>query len=222
MMGRPLLSALQKLPETIPIFPLTGTLLLPRGRLPLNIFEPRYLDMTADALAGDRLIGMVQPLEPEAEERDDAPSVYPTGCAGRITAFEETEDGRYEILLTGLCRFDIVAEEPNLKRYRRARVRWDHFAGDLDEGAPGPIERESLVRSLHAYLTRRALDADWDAIGDLTDDELVTRLAMFCPFRPSEKQALLESRDQGERARNLATLMEMALHEEGQGDLPHH
>lgn len=222
MMGRPLLSALQELPKTIPIFPLTGALLLPRGRLPLNVFEPRYLDMTADALAGDRLIGMVQPLEPEAEERDDTPGVYPTGCAGRITAFEETEDGRYEILLTGLCRFEIVAEEPDFKRYRSARVRWDRFACDLDEGAPGPIARDPLVRSLHAYLMRRALDADWEAIGDLTDDQLVTRLAMFCPFRPSEKQALLESRDQGERARNLATLMEMALHEEGQGDLPHH
>ncbi len=222
MMGQPLLSALQELPETIPIFPLTGALLLPRGRLPLNMFEPRYLDMTADALAGDRIIGMVQPLQPESEERDHTPSVYPTGCAGRITAFEETDNGRYEIVLTGLCRFEIVAEEPNLKRYRRARVRWDRFAGDLGEGPCDPIEREPLVQSLRAYITQRALDADWDAIGDLTDDELVTRLAMFCPFRPSEKQALLESRDLGERAHHLATLMEMALHEAGKGDLSHH
>ncbi|MEE9140006.1 MAG: LON peptidase substrate-binding domain-containing protein [Alphaproteobacteria bacterium] len=220
MTRRPFTPTFDELPEIIPIFPLSGVLLLPRGRLPLNIFEPRYLEMTADALAAERIIGMVQPFEPDAESRTEAPDVYPAGCAGRVTAFEETDDGRYEISLTGLARFEIVSEQPRSRRYRRAAVRWDRFAGDLVDDDGGPIARDSLAASLRAFLESRQLEADWDAIVDLPDKEFVTWLAMYCPFRPSEKQALLECRDLADRARHLAALMEMALHEGVHDDLP--
>jgi Lon protease-like protein len=208
------------LPAVIPIFPLTDALLLPGGRLPLNIFEPRYVAMTADALAGDRIIGMVQPLEPDAETRDREPEVYATGCAGRITGFEESEDDRFEIDLTGLCRFEIARELPGVRGYRQVVARWDRFAGDLDDEDPGSIARGPLITALTEFLTPRGVETDWEAIDDLADAELVTWLAMFCPFRPSEKQALLECPNLAERARLLATLMEMAAHEGGYDELP--
>jgi len=137
------------LPAILPIFPLTGVLLLPRGRLPLNIFEPRYLAMTRDALAGERLIGMVQPTDPGASGSN--PPVYPTGCAGRITSFSETEDGRFLITLTGTCRFRIRQELPLLEGYRRVVPEWTDFARDLEnEDEPG-FDRERLIRGLRAY-----------------------------------------------------------------------
>ena len=196
------------LPSMLPIFPLTGELLLPRGRLPLNIFEPRYLAMTRDALAGERLIGMVQPSDPQAA--GDNPPVYPTGCAGRITSFSETDDGRFLITLTGISRFHIREELPLLEGYRRVVPDWRDFARDLaGDDEPG-FDRERLLRGLRAYFQHHRIEADWDAITSVPGERLVTSIAMICPFEPSEKQALLEAPDLGERAQLLTAIVEMA------------
>ena len=197
------------LPAILPIFPLTGVLLLPRGRLPLNIFEPRYLAMTRDALAGERLIGMVQPSDPAASGSN--PPVYPTGCAGRITSFSETDDGRFLITLTGTSRFRIREELPLLEGYRRVVPDWHEFARDLgNEEEPG-FDRERLLRGLKGYFQQHQISADWDAITSVSGDRLVSSIAMICPFDPSEKQALLEASDLAERARLLTAIVEMAV-----------
>jgi hypothetical protein len=219
------------LPQVIPIFPLSGVLLLPGGKLPLNIFEPRYLAMVADAIAGPRVIGMIQPVKRDAEPGaqpaetaagdpvppgagsvgDDA-AVYPMGCAGRITQFSETEDGRYLLTLSGLCRFTIIKELPPHRGYRRVIPGWTRFEADMAEKpAAVAIDRERMVRALKSYFQLNEINANWDAIRDTPDDRLVTSLAMICPFAPSEKQALLECPDAGERARVLTALLEMAL-----------
>ena len=204
------------LPAILPIFPLTGVLLLPRGRLPLNIFEPRYLAMTRDALAGDRLIGMVQPSDPGAS--GDNPPVYPTGCAGRITSFAETEDERFLITLTGTCRFRIGDELPLLEGYRRVVPEWSGFARDLDSEDEPAFDRERLMRGLKGYFQQHQISADWGAINSVPGERLVTSVAMVCPFEPSEKQALLEASDLNERARLLTAMVEMALmHRSGAG-----
>ena len=197
------------LPTILPIFPLTGVLLLPRGRLPLNIFEPRYLAMTRDALAGDRLIGMVQPSNPGAS--GDNPPVYPMGCAGRITSFAETEDERFLITLTGTCRFRIRDELPLLEGYRRVVPEWSEFARDLGSEDEPAFDRERLMRGLKGYFQQHQISADWGAINSVPGERLVTSVAMVCPFEPSEKQALLEASDLNERARLLTAMVEMAL-----------
>jgi Lon protease-like protein len=196
------------LPETLPIFPLTGVLLLPRGRLPLNIFEPRYLAMTRDAMEGERLIGMVQPSDPPIRELN--PAIYPTGCAGRITAFSETDDGRLLITLTGVSRFRIREELPLLSGYRRVVPEWQPFAGDRDEPGDVGFDRERLVLGLKSFFAQRQVNADWEAIDKAPGDMLVNSIAMLCPFVPTEKQALLEARDFAERARLLTALIEMS------------
>ena len=204
------------LPAILPIFPLTGVLLLPRGRLPLNIFEPRYLAMTRDALAGDRLIGMVQPSNPGAS--GDNPPVYPMGCAGRITSFAETEDERFLITLTGTCRFRIRDELPLLEGYRRVVPEWSEFARDLGSEDEPAFDRERLMRGLKGYFQQHQISADWGAINSVPGERLVTSVAMVCPFEPSEKQALLEASDLNERARLLTAMVEMALmHTSGVG-----
>jgi Lon protease-like protein len=196
------------LPAILPIFPLTGVLLLPRGRLPLKIFEPRYLAMTRDALAGERLIGMVQPSEPGGA--DPNPPVYPTGCAGRITSFAETEDGRFLITLTGISRFRIGEELPLLDGYRRVVPQWGEFTRDLAGEDEGGFDRDRLLRGLRAYFQQHQISADWDAVTAVPGERLVTSIAMICPFDPSEKQALLEAPDLEERARLLTAIVEMA------------
>ena len=204
------------LPTNLPIFPLTGVLLLPRGRLPLNIFEPRYLAMTRDALAGDRVIGMVQPSDPRAS--GDNPPVYPMGCAGRITSFAETEDERFLITLTGTCRFRIRDELPLLEGYRRVVPEWSEFARDLGSEDEPAFDRERLMRGLKGYFQQHQISADWGAINSVPGERLVTSVAMVCPFEPSEKQALLEASDLNERARLLTAMVEMALmHTSGVG-----
>jgi uncharacterized protein len=197
------------LPAIIPIFPLTGVLLLPRGRLPLNIFEPRYLAMTRDALAGERLIGMVQPTDSAAA--DPNPPVYPTGCAGRITSFSETEDGRFLIALTGTSRFRIREELPLLEGYRRVVPDWREFARDVESEEAPDFDRERLMRGLRGFFQQHQISADWDTITSVPGERLVTSIAMVCPFDPSEKQALLEAHDLGERARLLTAIVEMAV-----------
>jgi Lon protease-like protein len=195
------------LPDILPIFPLSGVLLLPRSRLPLNIFEPRYLAMTRDSLGGERLIGMIQPLDPEIREMN--PPVYPTGCAGRITAFSETDDGRYLITLTGVSRFRIRDELPLLSGYRRVHPEWGEFAGDLDPAEPN-FDRSRLTRGLRAFFTQRGIEADWTMIDKAPGEHLVHSIAMLCPFAPSEKQALLDAPDLAARAELLTGLVEMA------------
>lgn len=200
----------EHLPDEIPIFPLGGALLLPHGRLPLNIFEPRYLNMTVAALAApQRLIGMILPNEGSG---GGEPEIYRTGCAGRIVSFGETEDGRYLITLKGLIRFVVERELGPRDGYRRVQARFGLFRDDLME-PPSKMEldRERLLKALRAYLGQQNVEANWEAIEGTEDSRLVDSLAMMCPFRNSEKQALLEAPGSAERAEIVMTLLEMAL-----------
>jgi Lon protease-like protein len=205
-----------QLPEIVPIFPLTGVLLLPRGKLPLNVFEPRYLAMTEDALSGNRMIGIIQPSDPLS--RASVPPVYPIGCAGRITSFSETDDGRYLITLTGVCRFETVRELPIVRGYRRVDVSWERFAADLEESGPALFDRARLVEGLKTYFKIQGISANWDAIDSTPDERLVTSLAMICPFEPSEKQALLECGSLSERASMMIAIIEMSVLDKRGGD----
>ncbi len=198
----------EALPASLPIFPLPGVLLLPGGRLPLNIFEPRYLTMVHDAIAGPRLIGMIQPSR-DSEDPGSA-ETYRTGCAGRIIAFQETEDRRYLITLAGLIRFDIGRELPLEQGYRRIVPDFARFRDDLSEDTED-IDREGLIEALRAYFEVTGLGGDWAAVEKAGDETLVTSLAMACPFDPPEKQALLEAMTLAERAETLITLLRMSV-----------
>ena len=201
-----------QLPPVIPIFPLTGVLLLPGGSLPLNIFEPRYLAMTRDAMAAERLIGMIQPADPGSLEFE--PECYVTGCAGMITAFEETADNRALITLTGVCRFEVENELPHEGLlYRRVAADYSLYHADLAGEDAVLADRERLVIALKKFFEARGINADWSAINDLENEDLMTSFAMACPFGPSEKQALLECRETAERNTMFQALLEMAAHE---------
>lgn len=195
----------------LPIFPLSGALLLPRGQLPLNIFEPRYLNMIEDALAGERMIGMVQPVEPEPDPVSESAELFGVGCMGRITSFSETEDGRNLITLSGTYRFRLAEEIEGRGGYRRVRAALDEFAGDLDDDAGAMADRDRLLDAVRAYFNLKGIEVEWAALASTSDDPLVTALAMVCPLDPSEKQALLEAPGLAERAELLTALMEMAL-----------
>ncbi len=211
------------LPKTLPIFPLAGVLLLPTGNLPLYIFEPRYLNLVTDALGSDRLIGMVQPRQPEAASSagsvDDFEAVYHTGCAGRITDFTETDDGGFMISLNGLIRFTIARELPLDKGYRRVRPDFSAFLSDLDTdmdndlqfGAKGGQGLDRILLVLKDYFTLKGIEADWSELVDWPETVLVAALSMMCPFGAGEKQALLECAQVDERTDLLVTLMEMAV-----------
>ncbi|HWK43748.1 MAG TPA: LON peptidase substrate-binding domain-containing protein [Stellaceae bacterium] len=208
------------LPATLPIFPLTGVLLLPRGRLPLNIFEPRYLDMLRDALGADRMIGIIQPSDPKPRGKN--PPVFTTGCAGRVTQFSE-EGERFLITLTGICRFNLVEELPTTRGYRRIVPDWRPYYDDFREPTETVIDRERLLLGLRLFFKVHGLSADWDAIAQTPDERLITSLAMICPFEPSEKQALLEASDLTERSRVLTALIEMsAIDPSSDGDTVRH
>ena len=208
-------ASFEQLPRTLPIFPLAGVLLLPGGKLPLNIFEPRYLAMTRDAMGGHRIIGMLQPLNPA--NRQAKPEIYQIGCAGRITSFKETDDGRFLINLTGLCRFNIVEELTVTTPYRQVLASYARYRSDLQENDPEAVDRDRLLPALRAYLAQRQIPADWRAIEKAPNDALINSLAMICPFAASEKQALLEASDIGERARVMTALIEMALLQQAGG-----
>ena len=207
---------LEALPAQIPIFPLPSALLLPGGQLPLNIFESRYLAMIEDALgAPGRLIGMVQPL-------DDDGTLFGIGCAGRISYFQETGDGRYMIALSGVCRFRLDGHKLTSRGYRLADVKWDEFLADLDDNEGGIADRQRMFTVMKRYFEARGFEADWDQIEQSDDSSILNTLAMVCPFDVAEKQALLEARGAGSRADLLIAMMEMALHEEeGQNDARH-
>jgi hypothetical protein len=207
-----------RLPRILPVFPLPGVLLLPRARLPLNIFEPRYLAMVEDALRADRMIGMIQPADPGCRARE--PALYETGCAGRITSFSETEDGRYLITLTGVSRFSILHETGGERGYRRVLPRWDLYPGDLEPETCGDVDRARMLAGLKTYFRVQGLSVDWQAIESTLDERLVNSLSMICPFSPSEKQALLETPNLAERGKLLIGLIEMAILDGHDGDGP--
>jgi hypothetical protein len=200
------------LARTFPVFPLTGALLLPHGRLPLNIFEPRYLAMIDDALAAGRLFGMIQP-DRQAPQVPTGPGLYRVGCLGRISSFSETEDGRYLITLAGVVRFDVAEELAPRRGYRMVRAEFARFAADLKPAATlEAFDRPTLLDALRAYFAHRGIDANWEAIESMADDTLITTLAMACPFEPAEKQALLEAATPRERAAALLALLAIDVH----------
>ena len=215
-------TGIKGLPGIIPVFPLSGALLLPHGHLPLNIFEPRYLNMIDDSLGQGRIFGMVQPAMPAREPVDEHAALFPIGCAGRIVSFEEAVDGRYIIALRGLCRFRLQGEVTPENGYRRARVDYSEFASDLTEDNSEIDDRDRLLAAVRQYLERAEIEVDWETLEDTADEALVTSLAMICPFEPREQQALLESKDLHSRGKLLASLMEMSLLEGdgGPGDRP--
>jgi Lon protease-like protein len=200
--------SIHELPHTLAIFPLSGALLLPRGHLPLNVFEARYLALVDTVLSGSRLIGMIQPTEPE-----DAvlkPALSAVGCAGRIVSYRETDDGRMLISLAGICRFRVAEELRSTTPFRQVRADYSRYLGDLAPPPPEQFPRERLAAALKDYLSRRELKADWGSVMGAPADVLVNALAMLCPFEPAEKQALLEAPGWAERVDTLVALLEMA------------
>ncbi|MEL6168807.1 MAG: LON peptidase substrate-binding domain-containing protein [Pseudomonadota bacterium] len=198
------------LPTTIPVFPLPGALLLPRARLPLHIFEPRYLQMLDDTLKTDhRLIGMIQPAQIPGKPEN---RLHAIGCAGRLTAFSETEDGRYMITLSGVSRYRVVQEVEGFSPYRRCDVTWDGFSRDTGptESDPG-FEREPFMALLMRFFEDQGLSTDWSSLGQAEDELLINSLSMLCPFEPEDKQALLEAPSLTTRRETLVTLIEFAL-----------
>ncbi len=209
MTGLPYYRSVADLPRALPIFPLPGVLLLPRGTLPLNVFEPRYVAMVEDALRGERLVGMIQPDE-EAEDVGRA-HCYAIGCAGRMTQLGETDDGRWLVTLTGVARFRLARELAHAEGgYRLVEPDFTPFAGDLEAvGGAATIDRKALLGHLRAFFHKKRIDANWEAIEKADDESLVTALAMICPFRPPERQALLEAPDVAARAATLMALLRM-------------
>ncbi|WP_424975878.1 LON peptidase substrate-binding domain-containing protein [Dinoroseobacter sp. S124A] len=198
------------LPETIPVFPLPGALLLPRARLPLHIFEPRYLAMLEDALkTPHRLIGMVQPREvPGSKDR----RLHHIGCAGRVSAFSETEDGRYMITLSGISRFRVSREVSGFTPYLKADVDWEDFGRDLGKTEQDVgFERDRFLSLLRRFFEDQEMQTDWDSLSEAEDELLINSLSMLCPFNPEDKQALLEAPSLSTRRETLVTLIEFAL-----------
>ena len=199
------------LPARLAIFPLAGALLLPRTKLPLNIFEPRYLAMVHDAMAGSRIIGMVQPAD-GVDDGDDAPPVQSIGCAGRITSYAETDDGRLLIVLTGIARFRVLAENDTAAPYREVEADFAPFADDLIAGlGEAEVDRQELIETLRIYLEARQLVADWSEVEAASTELLVNSLSALSPYPPEDKQALLEAADLKARADMLIALTEMVL-----------
>jgi Lon protease-like protein len=204
------------LPDTMPVFPLTGVLLLPRAALPLNVFEPRYLELVDDALKGNRLIGMIQPSE--SEDTVLRPKLSQVGCAGRIISWRENEDNRYLITLAGLCRFRVKEEISTLSAYRQVACDFKPFAADLAQTSENDeFPRERLLSALKDYLSRRDMKADWKSVMSAPAESLVNALAMMCPFEPAEKQALLEAPNWVDRVSTLVALLEISTAGQGQG-----
>jgi Lon protease-like protein len=195
------------LPHSLPLFPLSGVLLLPRGQLPLNVFEPRYLEMVDYALAGDRLIGMIQPAE--SDDKVAIPRLTQVGCAGKIMTFRETDDNRYLITLNGICRFRLSGEMPSATPWRAGYCDFAAFAGDLAQPRDEDFPRDRLLKALKNYLSNRDMQADWSSVMTAPGEALINALAMMCPFDPAEKQALLEAEGVAQRASALIALLEI-------------
>lgn len=198
------------LPTVVAVFPLSAALLLPGGRMPLNIFEPRYLQMIDEAMKGPRLVGMIQPSLDGAQREDGEPELCQVGCLGRITSLAETGDGRYLIALQGVCRFRVASELSVKTPFRQCRVM--PFAADLrEEQGADEINRPALLKTFRAYLEANSLDADWESVSRAENAMLVNALSMMAPYGAAEKQALLEAPDLKTRAETLIAITEMAL-----------
>ena len=207
----------QDLPPRIPVFPLRGAILLPRALLPLNVFEPRYLEMLNSVISGSRVLGIVQPgrnagvTGPESPESNTA-ALKSVGCAGRVTSYQELDDGRLMITLTGVARFEILDEAVTELSYRIATVSYDRFARDFTAGlGEEQVDRPNLLRVLKAYLESNKLEADWNSIQRASSETLINALSVMAPYGPEEKQALLEAADLRQRAEVLVALAEMQL-----------
>jgi Lon protease-like protein len=203
----------EDLPDVIPVFPLPGALLLPRGQMPLNIFEPRYLAMTDDALRSeDRLIGMIQPDAAHPGPDKNKPNLFRIGCVGRMTQFAESGDGRYLIQLTGVARYRIEQELDVTTPYRQCRVSYQPFIDDFTaRKGEEAVDREALLRALTAFLKANNLKADWEGIENAPNEALVNALAMMSPYDAAEKQAMLEAPDLKTRAEILVAVTEIEL-----------
>lgn len=215
----------QQLPSDIPIFPLSNALLLPGGQLPLNIFEPRYMAMVNYALATPtRLIGMVQPVDPPSDPQGDknlTSDLFQVGCAGRIAAFQESDDGRYTIALSGVNRFRLCGDMMHKDGFRLAAVAWQEFDHDLRIDV-SHFDRRPLVTVMKRYFEMKGFETDWAQVEKSDNQALLATLSMVCPFAIAEKQALLEADTMAHRADLLIAIMEMALHEEtGERDARH-
>jgi uncharacterized protein len=203
------------LPKSIPLLPLSGALLLPRTDLPLNIFEPRYLLMIEEAMAGHRIIGIIQPQEGQESE---TPKLEKIGCAGRITSYSETDDGRLVITLTGVSRFELKKELKVPTPYRQAAISFKPFEIDFvhEKGARN-VNREQLIEAFRHYLEANNMSADWNEVQSVSTEILVNTLSLLAPYPPREKQALLEAPDLKSRADVLVALTEIALSKSGAG-----
>ncbi|MBP0616217.1 LON peptidase substrate-binding domain-containing protein [Jiella mangrovi] len=205
------------LPATVPVFPLTGALLLPGGQLPLNIFEPRYIQMIDEALAGSRIIGMIQPSLDGAKRKDNEPKLCEVGCMGRIASYAESGDGRYIISLQGIARFRAVEELSLRTPYRVCRIA--AFVADLDSAlGEDEVDREGLLRAFRRFFEANQMEADWDSIARASNETLVNALSMMSPYGAAEKQALLEASDLKARAETLIAITEIALARDGGED----
>lgn len=208
------------LPPRLPVFPLRGAILLPRATLPLNVFEPRYLAMIDDVMSGSRIIGILQPEGSDEEDGespvDKSAGLRNVGCAGRVTAYQELDDSRIMITLTGIVRFSCIGEAESGKPYRVMSVSYDQFATDLKEGlGEERVDRQNLLRVLRSYLDANGLKTDWSAIQRASNEFLINALSVMCPYGPEEKQALLEAKDLQSRADVLVALAEIDLASNG-------
>lgn len=199
------------IPATVPVFPLPEALLLPGGRMPLNIFEPRYLEMIGAAMRGDKIIGIIQPALDGAKRNDDEPELCEVGCLGRVISLSETGDGRLLISLQGICRFRVAAEMEVKSPFRQCRIT--PFITDLseDQGSGGEVNRPALLKAFRSYLQANELEADWESVSRADNAMLVNALSMMAPYGAAEKQALLEAVDLKTRADTLIAITEMAL-----------
>lgn len=209
------------LPPRIPVFPLRGAILLPRATLPLNVFEPRYLSLLDDVMSGTRVIGVVQPSGTDDDDEIESPvgkafGLRRVGCVGRVTSYQELDDGRLVITLTGIVRFAILDEAVTDKPYRVMSVSYDRFANDLSEGlGEERVDREGLLRVLKNYLEANRMKADWSSIQRASSEALINALSVMCPYGPEEKQALLEAADLKTRAEVLVALAEIEMASNG-------
>ncbi|MEO5373621.1 MAG: LON peptidase substrate-binding domain-containing protein [Alphaproteobacteria bacterium] len=229
MVGTPFDTRLDDLPAVVPVFPLSGVLLLPGGRLPLNVFESRYLTMVLDCLGAGRVIGMIQPLSvgggggggggasPSPAVGDLRSELYAFGCIGRVSSFSETDDGRLQITLAGVCRFRIARELDPHHGYRRVEADYADFRDDFESPAGPLVDRKRLLTALRPYFALHGITINWKAFDSFSDAAIVTTISMLCPFEPREKQALLESPTVEERGKLLIALIEMGILEAGGG-----
>ena len=210
----------EELPELIPLFPLNKVLLLPRAKLPLNLFENRYLHMFDYALKNERYIGMVQPSEilGSSSGNERSPSLYNIGCAGFVTAFSQTNDNRYEIILEGVCRFKIKKELEIKNGFRRANIQWSKFKSDFKvEKLKIKEKREEFLKILRPFLEKMSMKVDWEVIEGTNDEDLINTISMCCPFDVNEKQALLEAISLEDRREVLTSLIHMNLNKNNMG-----